>query len=155
MKCILSAVVLLFGVVGGLRAQNDFMTVELKNGDMFSFLLSEKPVVTYQDANLVINGSASTSYSIEGIKNYHFTKEDVTGDVSLSSAALRIVNTDNQTIEVQNARPLTAVSLNSVGGVKVLSAFADMNGEATISLPVQQGIYVLSVGDQSFKIIRK
>ena len=55
-----------------------YMTVELKSSEKYSFLLADKPVVTFQNGDLVVNGSAETSYAISGVKDYHFTEKDET-----------------------------------------------------------------------------
>ncbi len=138
----------------GALAEGKYMTVELKNGDLYSFLLSDKPVVTYNEANLVINSNDRTSYAISGVKNYHFTKSDATSLETVNSF-LRIVNIDNETVEVQNAKPMSAVSLTSTSGVQILSSCAGSDGRVVVELPESKGVYILSVGNQSFKVIRK
>jgi hypothetical protein len=68
---------------------------------------------------------------------------------------LQIVWIDNETIEVQNAQPNLTVSLVSISGSVLSQTKADADGKATISMPNTAGVYVLSTGNQSFKIIRK
>lgn len=149
----LTSLSLLFSACGAFAAEN-YMTVELKNGDLYSFNISDKPVVTYKDASLVINSNAKTSYSISSVKNYHFTKSDITL-LETASGSLRIVNVDDETIEVQNAKPLASVTLTSASGVKVLSSYVGTGGNVAVNLPASKGVYVLSIGNQSFKVIRK
>ena len=43
------------------NATAQYMTVELKSGDKFSFLLEDNPVVTFKKGDLVVNGNAETS----------------------------------------------------------------------------------------------
>jgi hypothetical protein len=56
---------------------------------------------------------------------------------------------------VQNAQPNLTVSLVSISGSVLSQTKADADGKATISMPNTAGVYVLSTGNQSFKIIRK
>lgn len=149
---ILSTILLLFASFGAFAS--DYMTVELKNGQKYSFLLSEKPVITYENANLVINSNATTSYALENIKNYHFTKI-AASIIETSSLALRIISIDEATIEVQNANPLEVVTLTAMSGAKVLTSYVDTDGKVQVKLPNNRGVYVLSVGNKSFKVIRK
>ncbi len=130
------------------------MTVEQKSGAKYSFLLKENPVVTYKGGELVVNGSASTSYALDGVKNYHFTEGDLTGVETIGVDMLRIT-TDENTVLVENAPAGAKVALVNAGGATVAVATADQSGTATISLPSAKGVYVLTVGMQSFKVIRQ
>lgn len=154
MKHKLLATISLLCSACGIFATENYMTVELKNGDLYSFLLADKPVVSYNDASLVINSNDKTSYAISDVKNYHFTKSDATSLETVNSF-LRIVNIDDKTVEVQNAKPMLQVTLTSTSGVQILSSCAGSDGRVVVKLPESKGVYLLSVGDQSFKVIRK
>ena len=103
---------------------------------------------------MVVNGSASTSYALDGVKNYHFTETDQTV-VETSGADMLRITTDENTVHVENAPAGAKVALVNAGGATVAVATSDQNGTATISLPSAKGVYVLMVGKQSFKLIRK
>ena len=64
---------------------------DMKAGQILTFyaLLKDNPVVTYQGGELVVNGSASTSYALDGVKNYHFTETDQTGVETSGADMLR------------------------------------------------------------------
>ena len=133
-----------------------YMTIEKKNGAKYSFLLKENPVITYQDGNIVINGNEKTSYSIEEVKNYHFTEENESAiDNVASTQILRIVSISEDVIRVENALTNTSIKLVSINGSIVGQAKVDDEGAANVTLPNQKGVYVLCVGNQSFKVIRK
>ena len=153
MKQKLLASVLLLGSVLSTYA-DEYMVVELNNGETYSFLLADRPVITYESASLVINSNANTSYAIENIKEYHFSNLNAKS-VDISVHSMRIVNIDEETIEVQNAKPLASVCLSSVNGAKTLSSYIGTDGKVVVKLPQSKGIYVLSVDGNSFKIIRK
>lgn len=139
----------------GANAESNYMTVEKINGSKISFLLADNPVITYKDGNLVINKDEKTTYSFDDIKNYHFTEKNETGVESVSSVALRIVWIDDATIEVQNAQPGSVVALTAINGTVVATSKSDAEGKATVKMPNNAGVYVLSAGNQSFKIIRR
>ncbi|MCQ2262593.1 MAG: hypothetical protein MJZ42_05500 [Bacteroidales bacterium] len=136
-------------------AAANYMTVELKGAKKFSFKLSDKPVVTYENGDLVVNGNASTSYAISGVKNFHFTEGDETAVENTNADMLRIVSSEDNTISVENAPTGAKVVLVNAGGATVATTTADQIGAATISLPSTKGVYVLMVGKQSIKLIRK
>lgn len=136
-------------------AVSNYMTVEMNSGAKISFLLADNPVITYQDDNLVINKDAKTTYSIEDIKNYHFTENDDTKVKMTNANSLVIVWVDDNTIEVQNATPGSEVSLTAVNGMVVSKNKVDLDGKATVKVSNNAGVYIISADKQSFKIIRK
>ncbi|MBR6597307.1 MAG: hypothetical protein IKK68_05090 [Paludibacteraceae bacterium] len=131
------------------------MTVELKNGSKISFLLADNPVITYQNESLVINKDEKTSYNFEDVKNYHFTESDETKAEEVFSESLRFIQVDEETIEVQNAQPNTYVILTAINGTTFSKTKVDEDGKTIIKMPNQTGIFILSAGIRSFKIIRK
>lgn len=139
----------------GANAESNYMTVEKINGSKISFLLADNPVITYKDGNLVINKDAKTTYSFEDIKNYHFTENDDTKATAINAESLRFVWIDDATIEVQNTQPGSVVALTAINGSVVATSKADAEGKAIVKMPNNAGIYVLSAGNQSFKIIRR
>lgn len=135
-----------------------YMTVELKSSEKYSFLLADKPVVTFQNGDLVVNGSAETSYAISGVKDYHFTEKDeteATGETLKSVETGCVIFENNGVVFVQKANPSADVLLFNVNGVVLSKTSVDNNGNAELKLPNFAGVYVLSVGNQSFKLIRK
>ena len=153
-RIIATSATLLLGLMS-INAAATHLTVELKAGNKYSFLLADKPVITFSNGDLVVNGDAETSYSIDGVKNFHFTEGDASGVESLSVGDIRIVSLDNATIQVQNLEKSSVVTLVNVSGVVLSSVKADAEGSAIVSLPQAKGVYILSVGSKSFKIIRK
>ncbi len=136
------------------HASLEYMTIELQDGSKFSFLLNDKPVVTISDDDLIVNGNEETSYAISNVKNFHFTEGDLT-DVSNSAASeMSIFNVDG-IIKIQNAPVAANVNVINVNGVLLSSSTVNSEGEATIALPNSKGVYVVTVGNNSFKVIRK
>ena len=153
-RLIATSATLLLGLMS-LNAAATHLTVELKAGNKYSFLLADKPVITFAGGALVVNGDAETSYSIEGVKNFHFTEGDASGVETLSSGDIRILSLDDATIQVQNLEQKSLVTLVNVSGVVFSSVSADAEGSATVSLPQAKGVYILTAGGKSFKVIKK
>ncbi|MBS7364372.1 MAG: T9SS type A sorting domain-containing protein [Paludibacteraceae bacterium] len=155
-KKIFTVLGLLFCIMSA-NAALQYMTIELKNGKKFSFLLKENPVITYQNDRLVINGDESTSYSIDGVKNYYFTEDNQSAvkNASADFQALRIVSLDENTIKVENASVGVVAILFNINGSIVATSATNNEGEVEISLPNQKGVYLLNIGAQSLKLIRK
>ncbi len=138
-----------------IHAAETCLIVEMKDSNKFSFMLAEKPVITFQNGDLVVNGSASTSYAISNVKNYHFEESIANSVETAVENELRIVYLDENSIQVQNAEANAQVTVFSVAGVAYSNQYADAEGTATVQLPSQKGIYIVKVGNQSFKFIRK
>lgn len=141
------------------NANVKYMTIEQKNGESLSFLLADNPEITYsEDKQLVVNGNAETSFVLSDVKNYHFTENDETSKTNVrntTSVGLRIISMGNQTIRIENAPTSAIVRIADMNGISWKSTTVDNTGTATISLPQSQGVYMLSVGNQSIKVIRK
>ena len=137
------------------KAEKQYMTVVQKNGSKISFSLEWNPIVTYESGNLVVNGNANTTYAISGVKNYHFTEKNETGVKAISKDELRIVSIDETSLQVQNAPSSENVALVNASGVVVFSTTTANDGSVIVRLPEQKGVYVLSIGAKSIKIIRK
>lgn len=161
MGTIKGTLILLFLSLGALCANASvrYMTIERKSGDKISFLLAENPEITFDENNhLVVNGNTETSFVLSNVKNYHFTENDETSTSNVGNATLnglRIISLDNQTIRIENAPAAAPIKIVGMNGITWVDTSADNAGGATISLPQQKGVYVLSVGNQSIRVIRK
>lgn len=131
------------------------LTVELKDGNKYSFSLAKKPIVSLLNGEFVINDNSSTSYAIANMKNFHFSDASSDRVETLKSSDIRIVSVDESTIQIKNAEPSSLVSLTNISGQKLLSKEVDLEGVATINLPKVKGVYVLSVSGKSLKVILK
>ena len=56
------ATICLLGVSVLANAERAYMTVELNSGSKYNFLLADKPVLTYKNMELVVNGEAGDRY---------------------------------------------------------------------------------------------
>lgn len=139
----------------GMSAESKCMIVELMNESAISFPLTEKPVITFQNRNLVVNKDAETTYSFDDVKNFHFSECEATGVETLTTNVIRVYQIDDETIEVQNVQPKTIVTLTSSNGVVLFQTEAGADGIAVIKTAKLTGVYILSAGNQSFKIIYK
>ena len=148
------ATICLLGVSVLANAERAYMTVELNSGSKYNFLLADKPVLTYKNMELVVNGEAATSYAIDDVKKYYFTDSETAGS-ELLGGNLPTFNITDSKVDVTNATPSQKVSLLAANGIVLETAVANEGGNATLTLPQAKGIYVLVVGNQSFKIVRK
>lgn len=138
-----------------LNATVKYMTVELKNNDKYSFVLSKKPVLTHRKNELLIYCGGKTSYSISDVKNYRFTESDETKTETLDSDVVVLSSIDESTINVQNVAQGTIITLLNINGVVLSLQQTTTNGNVLVDLPSIKGVYIIKVGNQSFKVIRQ
>ncbi len=153
LKSLLSLVMLFVSLA--MHASITHLIVELKNDKKYSFLLADKPVITFDNGDLVVNGNESTSYAISEVKNYHFGEGIQSASQTLNANELCITYVDENTIKVQNASANVPVVIFNVSGSAIVNVVTDSEGVATLQLPSQTGVYIVKVADKSFKVIRK
>lgn len=151
----LFASLLLAGLASSIYAESKYMTIDFSNGTSISFLLENNPVITYENESLLVNKDANTTYSFDEIKNFHFTEDDQTAAKTVIANSLEIVKVDEETICIKNAEVNSDVAVYTISGTVASQAKANAEGQATVKLPQQTGVYVITAGKQSFKIIRK
>lgn len=151
-KHLVSACMLLLGLT--IHAEDMYLVVELKDNSTYDFVLAEKPIITFESGELVVNGDASTSYVIGNVKNCHFSKEKTSAE-AVKVNELRVIYVDDNTIQVQNAVANAQVSVFNVSGAVFSDQKTDENGLVTIQLPNQKGVYVVKINDKSFKVVRR
>lgn len=152
----LLALTLLGGCLSASQATT-YMTIELKSGKTIDFALSDKPVITYNESQLVVNGKSSTSYAFADVKEYRFT-EGTQGSVKseiVSGDAPVLFYVEEDIVNIKNAKASEKIALFSVNGITLALVEANAEGEATLQLPSAKGVYVLTIGTLSFKIVRK
>lgn len=147
--------ILSFGTCFSLAAAITTVTVELKSGAKYGFLLADNPVFTYVEGELVVTSNESTSYVISDVKYHHFTDSDINGVEPLHVSDLRIVYVDESTIKVENSEEQAEVVLVNASGRVESVVKTDGVGSSIVTLPVSKGVYILSVGKKSIKLIRK
>lgn len=142
----------LISVSASINAAISHLVVEQKSGEKYVFLLNDKPVISFAGSDLVVNGNKETSYTISSIKNYHF-EENLSNQEQMAQSIQIATNEDGQ-IEVSNMEEGTDVVLLSSTGAVLSKTKANTNGAAYISLPLQNGVYIISAGKKSFKIVK-
>ena len=145
---------LIFGSLN-VFAEDSFLVVEKTNGDLVCFLLADGPSIIYDKGMMIINGNSSTSYGLNDVKNFHFSESDVTAADNAKSGTFCVIAEGANAVRVQNATIGASVTLTNVNGTVLANGKVDNEGVATLVLPSAKGVYVLSVGNKSFKLIRK
>lgn len=154
-----SALVLLASLPVPAMAQDVYqLLVKMKNNEEKAFVLAEKPVVTFNDTECVIDCNGYTGYfdmsevlDLTIVKNYSGISEAVESPVTLEF-------TDPDTAIVRGVPSGINVSLYTLDGILLYSTRADSDGNAVVDMSsVAPGsVCIISVNSvKNFKLYRK
>ena len=151
-KSALMALLLLMATV--IRASDvQYLTIMVQ-GKPVSFALSDKPVITYQNNQLVVTTAEETvEISVAEISG--------TGFSETSTAIRNLMSSGKPQVECgrvcfSDQTPGTPVQVFTADGRSVAEAKADANGTAQVSLSeLPKGTYLLKAGKQTIKIMNK
>ena len=148
----LMALLLLTATV--IRASDvQYLTIMVQ-GKPVSFALSDKPVITYQNNQLVVTTAEETvEISVAEISG--------TGFSETSTAIRNLMSGGKPQVECgrvcfSDLTPGTSVQVFTIDGRSVAEAKADADGTALVSLSeFPKGTYLLKTGRQTIKMINK
>lgn len=139
-------------------AEEIIPTVEVwtKSGKRIAYSLSEHPVVTYLETDLVLTTTHLTvNYPLAEL--HKFTFGTVTTAIESTS-----IQSDGQmrmhgeTLHISGFCPKESVSVYSIEGKKVLDTTTNSEGSVTIDInSLATGIYVVKTGSITHKFIKK
>ncbi len=134
------------------------LAVKLKSGAEVTFALSESPRITFSDGNLVVNESASYTYSMSNVLKYSFKESSSTpvkeagGDASSSVTFSR----QGDVFTVEGLPSGVEAHVYGMFGGVVGRAKSDAYGMAKLDLStLGAGVYVLSAGGSSVKVTKR
>jgi len=147
--------VILFGILlsSAIYAQEkNALVIKLTDGNTHTFVLSEKPVVTFPDENIAVNGSASTTYLRSEVEKFYFV-DDGSGIESIGNDNVTFYYVDGENVRISGLKDKTTVSVASLDGKIISTPKCDGTGSVSISLENQpKGIYIISFGGRNVKI---
>lgn len=133
------------------------LTVHVKDGSEVSFLLSERPSVTYSDDYMLITSAdAETSYPLSDVLK--FTFEEIDGEdtgIDSTIAAEASFSLDGGVIVVSGLKAGSTAQVFTLGGVMVHSESVDSGSWSYPLSSLSSGIYIISINGKGFKITKK
>lgn len=135
---------------------NEYLVVHLANGGQVSYVLEEKPVVTYDGPVIHVESPAvSDDHRMSEVEKLTFVKKTDIPE-QLATDEIRIVVAP-EAVTVLGLPAGTSLSLSDLQGRVLATAAAAASGEATIatgSLPA--GVYIVAAANgHVFKIYKK
>ena len=121
------------------EAKSHKMVLSFKSGDKVTFVLSDKPVLTFAGDKLIVESSTGTiEYLRSDIDDFHFD------EIETSVESIEYAGDDNVTIYDMNGRVVAKLGNESFDSAKTyLNAF-------------KQGMYIIKIGNkQTIKYLKK
>ena len=150
---------LLLLIIGGAIAQDygHMLVLQLASGRTQSYILSEKPTITFDGAYLKVeSGAESIPFLRSDIKDFHFA--EVTDISSVEHGELRVVRRNNDELNLYGLEEADKhIRVYRISGTPCPVDISLNATAATVSLEtLPKGIYVVKIGNkQSIKITKK
>lgn len=129
------------------------MNIEMKDGSSAEFLLSQKPVVTYNSGEMLVTlPDGVFSYSREDVGKITFNESNSVSELGAESARFELV--DNILILPDADAHFT---IYDVAGHPVINDSLSLGMKRSIDLnTLPKGVYIVNISNlKSFKIYRK
>lgn len=131
------------------------LVVRLLSGETNTFLLEERPQLTFDNTDLVITTSKyETRYALTEVERYFF-KYDPTGIDEQEHPSRQTINQKGNTVVIKGLKTDHTVDIFTPVGIKIATFHPDEKGGLTLSLDgFSQGIYIIKYGERTTKIRR-
>lgn len=135
------------------------LVVEKNSGEKNTFLLSQTPVLTFDDRTLKITIDGESFYfQIDDVKQYYFEIISEPSKIITNNSCQNytIHCLDDNTVLIVGIKSHDIIKLFSIDGKNYSNYVSIGNGEATVSfrsLPL--GVYIVRINNQSLKVFSK
>lgn len=137
--------------------EENILTLVFGDGTRLSYVLADRPKVTFDDTRLYVNASAvADDYDLSTVHKFLFGKGEPTSIAAVSAGESRLTYVDGEHARLSGLKSGSKVSLFDASGSCLGVVRADAEGTADVSLAgCKSGVYVVSVdGGRSFKILK-
>lgn len=151
-KLLFALSTILLGITQSSTA-DDKVIVSDENGEKVSFLLSSKPVVSFDTYDLVLKTDQETVlYPLTKFRSFSF--ETIANNVSDVDAPLSIPTFSfKNCLEGSNLEPSSKVMVFNITGILIAEGVADKDGRLTLPINTQKNsICIVSTSVGSFKV---
>ena len=147
-------------LVGGVWAQDapvQKLNVHMMDGSQLQFLLTDEPVTTFENGNLVITTNQGVySYPLAQMKKYTHEGLPEGIDVPTVAPGTIMVRQNNEAILIDGLPDNVVVDVYSADGKLILSQRSTAGQSTLLNLVAQpQGTYIVNVGKTSFKFVKQ
>lgn len=137
--------------------EQNILTLVFGDGTRLSYVLADRPKVTFDDTRLYVNAAAvDDDYELASVHKFLFGKGEPTSIAGVSAGESRLTYVDGENVGLSGLASGANVSLFDASGACLGVVRADNNGNACFSLAGRKaGVYVVAIeGSRSFKILK-
>lgn len=157
-KFFIFAIALMAGAAWAQEAQPvQKLNVWKMDGSQLQFLLTDEPVTTFENGNLVITTNQGVySYPLAQMKKYTHEGLPEGIDVPTVAPGTIMVRQNNEAMLIDGLPDNVVVDVYSADGKLILSQRSIAGQSTLLNLVTQpQGTYVVNVGQTSFKFVKQ
>lgn len=133
------------------------LNVHMMDGSQLQFLLTDEPVTTFENGNLVITTNQGVySYPLAQMKKY--THEGLPEGIDLPTVAPGdiLVRQNNEQMLIEGLPDNQLVEVYSADGKLILSQRATGGQSTLLNIAAQpQGTYIVNIGSTSFIFVKQ
>lgn len=154
-RILVLAIVAMLTVSPQARA-DEKLYVEYKDGSVFSYVLANKPEVTFQEANIIVTApEIADTHKMVDVKQFLFSLP--TSIEKVNAGEHRLTYTNNNAVRLEGFKAGSTVSVYDINGVLMAETIIDKDGNVVVSLDgMAAGLYVIATAEgKSYKIIKR
>lgn len=138
-------------------AGGSVLVVHLRSGSQVGYALSERPRVSYSDDEVVFATPSETVFFLRSeVQKMTFGEATGISDVTLSAECTRpMFSLGDNELSVFNLAPASSVGVYGVNGQRYGSSTAGSDGNATVSLPSSEKVFIVKTSVTTFKVLKK
>lgn len=139
--------------VGASVDEINAVVMHCKSGGNVTFMLDERPVVTFSGGDVVISAHGSVlRYAASDVTG--FTYENIIDGVSDAKRLGLLFCIDGSSLKAANLTPQTKVSVYAADGSEVYAAEVDNGGCVAIPLGDKPSVYIVRASGVAFKVFK-
>ena len=135
----------------------NFLTIQQKDGQEFSFGFEDKPIITYTDNDLVLKTSKTElQYPLASLAKFTFTDTATEVDAVQDDIKNPTFTIDGYEINITGTKAGINVSVISTDGKAIGTYKTDQDGSVSFSIAdLSLGIYIIKSENLTFKVLKK
>lgn len=157
-RAMVIALMLLGTGLTALASQQEMLKVIFKNGQHQSYLLSDRPKVTFDGSTMFIQSpSLQATHKIADVHKFVFEAADPASVPTVDKNECRLTFIDGTNVILEGHHAGTQVVVTDINGRAVKTLTTDSSGNARIDISdLIPGVYIITTGDgKSYKIMKR
>lgn len=128
----------------------------MTTGNKVTFVLYERPLVTFQDNDLVITTPMrEVRCASKDVTKFTYTSVDNSSISALKANSVSF-RFEDYGIAVMNVEPLSVIDIYTTDGAHIATAKADHSGNAAVTFPSATGVtYIITTSVATFKTTKQ